>query len=357
MAFLEEDDPFATEPAERRLGPPDRERQIRLRRLIAVVIGVLLVVLIVLGIRSCLDARQERQFENYVRDLNSLTSESQQLSEGFFARLDDPENLSELNFEAEVKADRGAAEGLVSRAQNLDAPGELSAAQADVVLAFELRRDGLAAISDQIGTALGDEGSEEATAAIAEDMQYFIASDVLYRRAQAQIDSVLAEQQIRGEAPASEFLSDDVGGIDWLDVATVEEALAQITGETVSGGGGGIHGLGLVTTGGVIAQPGDVALTADTPVTVSGLESLDVQVENQGESEESDIEVTVEADGEEVGTGTIDSVAAGEIATVEIPLDPPPASGDTVDLDVIVAEVPGEEVADNNEATFPVTVE
>jgi CARDB protein len=353
LAFLEEDDPFATEPAERRLGPPDRERQVRLRRLIAVVVGVLLVVLIVLGVRSCLEARQERQFENYVRDLNSLTSESQQLSEGFFARLDDPENLSELNFEAEVKADRGAAEGLVSRAQNLDAPGELSAAQADVVLAFELRRDGLAAISDQIGTALGDEGSEEATAAIAEDMQYFVAGDVLYRRAQAQINAVLAEQEIRGEAPASVFLPE----IDWLDESTVAEALAQITGESVAGGGGGIHGLGLVTTGGVIAQPGDVALTADTPVTVSGLESLDVQVENQGDSEESDIEVTVEADGDEVGTGTIDSVAAGEIATAEIPLDPAPAPGDTVDLEVFVAPVPGEEVADNNEATFPVTVE
>jgi hypothetical protein len=353
LAFLEEDDPFATEPAERRLGPPDRERQVRLRRLIAVVVGVLLVVLIVLGVRSCLDARQERQFENYVRDLNSLTSESQQLSEGFFARLDDPENLSELNFEAEVKADRGAAEGLVSRAQNLDAPGELSAAQADVVLAFELRRDGLAAISDQIGTALGDEGSEEATAAIAEDMQYFVAGDVLYRRAQEQINAVLAEQEIRGEAPASVFLPE----IDWLDETTVAEALAQITGESVAGGGGGIHGLGLVTTGGVIAQPGDVALTADTPVTVSGLESLEVQVENQGESEESDIEVTVEADGDEVGAGTIDSVAAGEIETVEIPLDPAPAPGETVDLEVFVAPVPGEEVADNNEATFPVTVE
>jgi hypothetical protein len=353
LAFLEEDDPFATEPAERRLGPPDRDRQVRLRRLIAVVAGVLLVVLIVLGVRSCLDARQERQFENYVRDLNSLTSESQQLSEGFFARLDDPERLSELNFEAEVKADRGAAEGLVSRAQNLDAPGELSAAQADVVLAFELRRDGLAAISDQIGTALGEEGSEEATAAIAEDMQYFVASDVLYRRAQEQINAVLTEQEIRGEAPASLFLPE----IDWLDETTVAEALAQITGEGVAGGGGGIHGLGLVTTGGVIAQPGDVALTADTPVTVSGLESLEVQVENQGESEESDIEVTVEADGDEVGSGTIDSVAAGEIATAEISLDPPPASGDTVDLQVIVAPVPGEEVADNNEATFPVTVE
>jgi hypothetical protein len=353
LAFLEEDDPFATEPAERRLGPPDRDRQVRLRRLIAVVAGVLLVVLIVLGVRSCLDARQERQFENYVRDLNSLTSESQQLSEGFFARLDDPERLSELNFEAEVKADRGAAEGLVSRAQNLDAPGELSAAQADVVLAFELRRDGLAAISDQIGTALGEEGSEEATAAIAEDMQYFVAGDVLYRRAQEQINAVLAEQEIRGEAPASLFLPE----IDWLDETTVAEALAQITGEGVAGGGGGIHGLGLVTTGGVIAQPGDVALTADTPVTVSGLESLEVQVENQGESEESDIEVTVEADGDEVGSGTIDSVAAGEIASAEISLDPPPAPGDTVDLQVTVAPVPGEEVADNNEATFPVTVE
>jgi CARDB len=354
LSFLDEDDPYAsaaTEPPDR-LGPPDRDRQILVRRLIAVAAGLLILVLLILGVRGCLDARKEREFENFVSDLNSLVAESQQLSEGFFARLNDPENLSELEFEAEVKADRGAAEGLVDRAQNLTAPSELKPAQADLVLAFELRRDGLTAISDEIGTALGDEGSEEAIAAIAEDMQYFVASDVLYRRAKAEIDTVLAEQGIRGEAPQSQFLPD----IDWLDETTVAEALAPITGEDKPTGG--VHGLGLVV-GGTVLQPGDIALTEGTPVTApaEGDLSLDVQVENQGDSAESDVLVTAEVDGSEAGEATIDTIEPGAIETAEIPLDFTPSPGDTVTIDVLVTPVPGEEVADNNEASFDATFE
>jgi len=358
LAFLDEDDPFSPDPTEPsdRLGPPDHDRQVRLRRLIAAVAFVLILILVVLGVRGCLNARKERQFENYVRDLEALTAESQQLSDELFGPeglFENPQNLSELEFEAELKADRGAAEGLVDRARNLDGPGELKPAQANLVLAFELRRDGLAEISNEIGTALGDEGSDEAIAAIAEDMQFFVAGDVLYRRAQQQINEALAEQcPTCGEASSSQFLPD----IKWLDPATIQTTVSEITGEAAGPSGGGIHGLGLVTDG-VIAQPGGVTLTLDTPVTVSGLESLEVPVENQGESDESDVEVTVEADGEVVGTGTIDTIAPAEIATVEVPLDPAPAPGDSVDLTVIVAPVPGEQVADNNEGTYPVTVE
>jgi CARDB len=354
LAFLDEDDPYsraASEPPDR-LGPPDRDRQILVRRLIAVAAGLLVLVLIILGVRGCLDARKEREFENFVSDLNSLVAESQQLSEGFFARLNDPENLSELEFEAEVKADRGAAEGLVTRAQNLTAPSELKPAQADLVLAFELRRDGLAAISDEIGTALGDEGSEEAIAAIAEDMQYFVASDVLYRRAQQEIDRVLAEQQIRGEAPQSQFLPDT----DLLDETAIAEALAEITGDTKAASG--LHGLGLVA-GGTILQPGDITLTEGAPVTATaeGDLSLEVQVENQGDSAESDVTVEVEIDGSSAGSGTIDTIEPGVIETAEVPLDVSPSPGDTVTIDVLAVPVPGEEVADNNELSYEVTFE
>jgi hypothetical protein len=353
LAFLEEDDPFApdaTEPPDR-LGPPDRDRQILVRRLIAVAFGLLILVLIVLGVRGCLNARKERQFENYVSDLSALVSESQQLSQTFFDRLDDPQNLSPLEFEAEIKNDRGSAEGLVSRAQGLDAPGELKSAQADLVLAFELWRDGLSAISGQIGTALGEEGSEDAIAAIAQDMQYFVAGDVLYRRAVSQIENEVADQCPNcGDVPEAQFLPD----VDWLDDATVAEALGQVSGTTKPTAG--VHGLGLVT-GGVTAQPGDVALTPDTPVTVSGqgAPSLSVQVENQGDSEETGVNVTVQVDGDDAGSGTIDKIAAGEIATVDVPLDPAPPQDEQVSLDVMVEPVPGEQVADNNEASYTVT--
>ena len=64
--------------------------------------------------------------------------------------------------------------------------------------------------------------------------------------------------------------------------------------------------------------------------------SLEVQVENQGDSTESDVLVTAEADGSEAGEGTIDTIDAGAIETAEVPLDVTPSPGDTVTLDVLV---------------------
>jgi hypothetical protein len=352
LAFLEEDDPLSPDATARggRFGPPDRQRQYLFRRAIAVAVGILLLILIVLGVRGCLNAREERALENYGRDLEALASESQQLSEGFFERLDDPGNLSELNFEAEVKADRGAAEGLVSRAESLDPPGELTGAQADVVLAFELRRDGLAQISEEIGTALTPEG-EDARDAIAQDMQYFVASDVLYRRAQGQIEQVFEEEGIAVEVPDSEFSSED--NLEYLDSSVLSEALSVITGEEEAAGGG-VHGLGLVPP----ALIGDTELVEGTPVTVTGdAEEVELSVQNQGDSEESEIPVTVEIDGTESGEATIDTIDAGETQTVTIPLDPAPEAGDTATLDVFVEPVPGEQVSDNNEASYEVTFE
>jgi hypothetical protein len=353
LAFLEEDEPLSPDATARggRYGPPDRQRQFLFRRLIAVAIGVLILILLVLGIRGCLNAREERALENYGRDLDALAAESQQLSDNFFERLEDPGNLSELNFEAEVKADRGAAEGLVSRAEGLDPPGELKGAQADVVLAFELRRDGLAQISEQIGTALGDEGSTEATEAIAQDMGYFVASDVLYRRGQSQIEQVFEQEGIATEVPDSQFVAED--DLDYLDATVVSDSLTVITGETEAAGGG-VHGLGLVPP----ALIGDAELVEGTPVTVTGgAEEVELSVQNQGDSEESDIPVTVEIDGSEAGEATIDTIEAGETQTVTVPLDPAPETGETVTLDVFVEPVAGEQVSDNNEASYEVTVE
>ena len=44
----------------------ERQRQLMLRRVIALVVGVLLIILLLLAVRGCLNARKERGFENYV---------------------------------------------------------------------------------------------------------------------------------------------------------------------------------------------------------------------------------------------------------------------------------------------------
>src|SRR4051812_46411569 len=207
LAFLDEEETAAPtgggRPPFRRAG--DHERQIMVRRAVGVGIVVLILILIVLGIRGCLNARKERGFENYVSDLNAIAAQSKQLSSGFFNRLSDPGSLSPLSFEAEIKADRGTAESLANRVDSLSTPDELKSAQNELNLAFQLRRDALTGIAANISTALGNQGRTQAVNAIAGYMQYFLASDVLYKRAQAGIDSGLQDQGINEKAPDSVF--------------------------------------------------------------------------------------------------------------------------------------------------------
>ena len=362
MAFLDEDDsfpPVATEPEEPGRVPPDRQRMFMVRRLGAVAIGIVIVILLVLGIRGCLNAREQRAYEDYARDLTTLVQEERQLSEEFFGRFADPGNLSELNVETEIRADRSQAEQLLGRAESLDPPGELDGAQDEVVSAFELRRDGLGAIADNIGVALGDGDTTDARTEIVLHMEDFLASDVLYRQARDEINAVLQEQEVGEDVPQSQFFPRGPDGgpdLDWLDAATVSETLSGISG-SASDSSGGIHGVGIAAV-----LIGDTALTADTSNTVAlggGTPEVEVQIENQGDSEETEIPVQVTVEGDETieGEGTLDQIAPGETQSVTVPLEPAPSGGSTGTLEVLVEPVPEEQVAENNEFTAEVTFE
>jgi CARDB protein len=353
LAFLDEEEALAPpgggEPPHRRVG--DHQRQIMVRRAVGVGVIVLLLILIVLGIRGCLNARKERSFENYARDLNAIAALSKQLSNGFFDRLNDPGNLSPLSFRAEVNADRGGMEQLTSRVEDLNTPDELKGAQSELELAFELRRDALTGISDQIPTALGSQGSNEAEDSIAGYMDYFLASDVLYERARAEINAELEDQGIAEQVPESVFFTDQ----RWLDPLEVSSALALVSGGKQATSG--THGLALYQT---TVQPGDVNLDPSSPATISGTGpfELDVQVQNQGDSEEADIGVSFELTGGTQtisGDGTIPRIAAGAIQTASIPIEPDPDPGQQLTLEVTVQPVSGEQIAENNRSSYQVT--
>jgi hypothetical protein len=201
------------------------------RRAIATAVFLLVLVLLLLGIRGCLSAREERAFENYASDLSSIGAENQSISGQLFGRLQDPGQLTPLQFEAEIKADRGAMSGLIERAKGLDAPGDLAEAQELVELAYELRGDGLSGLSESIATAVGDTESDEAIDAVVEDMRLFVTGDVVYARALQAIESELAEEGIEagGEGElATEFLPAEP---NWLDAAELRRALGEVSEE------------------------------------------------------------------------------------------------------------------------------
>ena len=322
------------------------------RRALAFVIGVGVIVLLLFGVRSCLDARKERSFENYLRDLESLVTTSSQLSDDFFQRFRDPSDATELEFQAQLGTSRGTAEDLYNRVEGLDAPDDLSDAQADLELAFELRRDGVTSVVEQTEIALGEEGSQDATRQIATDMRQFLASDVLYARAQEKITDVLAEEELGGEVPSSNFLPEPIEL--WLDDLEIDALLSQVAGET-GAAGDATRGTELST---VTLSPGNIPLTPETLNTVGQVPAqIEVGVLNGGTTEETDVVVSYELLGstEPVeGEGTIGRIDPGTEGVAVLPVQGEIPEDDDLTLIVTVYPVPGESIVDNNELAFQV---
>lgn len=317
-----------------------------LRRGIAAGAALLVLVLLVLGVRGCLNARKERALKDYGQNVAAIVDESQQISTALFKQLDDPGSLSVTEYTNDIASDRSGLDSLLQRTKQLDVPGDMKSAQDAFELTMQLRRNALTNMSNSIATALGNEGRSEAVDKIAFQMKALLASDVVYRQiAKPEMEQALSSNGIDDVTiPPSQFLPDD----SWLDPTTVEDALSGVSGAAAATPG--IHGLGLIQT----SANGSV-LEEGVPVTVSAGDQpeLEVQVQNQGDSEESGVTVSVTVDGGNPIEQQISSIAPGATETVKIPLTPAP-SGDTT-LDVEVQPVPGEQVSDNNVATYDVT--
>jgi hypothetical protein len=319
-----------------------------LRRALALGGGLLLLILLVLGVKGCLDARANRELSDYSRNVTQIVEETEQTSKSFFQKLEDPGNLSVTEFINNVEADRSAMDSNRSRIDDLGAPGDMKRAQGNLELVYALRANAMDEIAEKMSTALGDAGAEKAMAGIAKQMQKLLASDIVYETVvRPEVDGVLADNGVSGDdLPKSTVLPDE----KWLEESTVSDALAAISGNSGSSTPG-VHGLGLVGT----AVNGS-ELVEGGATTVSGEEGVEVEVtvENQGESTENGISVSVSVEGNTL-KGEIDELGVEEEGTVTIPLTPAPTG--EVTLEVEAEPVDGEQVTTNNEATYTLLVE
>ncbi len=336
----------------RRPRPPRRpeRQQILLRRARALGVGLLVLILLVLGVRGCLNARADRALRDYAGDVTQIVEETQQTSDRFFGRLADPGELSVTDFIAEVEADRSAMDNYVARIDSLDAPGDMADAQNALELTYALRGGAMARIAEQMSTALGEAGAPKAVIVISNQMRKLAAGDVVYADvARPEINNTLAQKGLEGDdGPNSVFVPE---GTTWLEEDSVANALGAVSGNITGSTTPGVHGLGL--TG---ASLNETALSPEgvNAVAVEGTPELEVRVQNQGDSTENGITVSVTINGKTL-EGDIDSLAAGEEGTATIALTPAPKGEATIE--VMVQPVPGEQVTDNNEASYTVTLE
>jgi len=316
--------------------------------------GLLVFILLLFGLKGCLDSRKEGAFEDYVREVSALVGESNQQSDALFALLTDSGGASEVEITNQLNAFGVQAEQLVDRARATERPDEVSTAHGYLVETLEFRRDGVRAIATELPTVLTASGDQaQGTDRIARAMLFLSTSDVIYQtRAQARLREALEAAELSlAPPPDSIFLQD----LDLLQPDVVADRIA--------GGGGaaggeeaapGLHGTGLVSV-----ALGGQALAPDAPasVTLGGDLSFEVEVANQGENTETDVNVAVTiGEGGDAVTidGALDEIAAGETKVVEVPVTDQPPTGQNVPVTVEIEAVPGEEKTDNNVGEYSV---
>lgn len=318
-----------------------------LRRALALGAGLLVLILVVLGVRGCLNARKHRALSDYAGNVSQIVEETDRTGKSFFEKLAGPGGLSVTEFVAEVNADRSAMDNYRARVESLDAPGDMGDAQSKLELVYELRGSAMNEIADRMSTALGDVGSEKAIKSISRQMGVLAASDVIYAAVvRPEINGVLEDNGIEGDdVPKSVFVPN---GTEWLDEGKVSSALGSVSGAS-SGEVSGIHGLGLLGTS---VNGTELSAEAATSVSAEETPEVEVEVQNQGESTENGITITVTVEGKSTLQGSISTLEAGETGVATIPLTPAPQG--KVTLEVEAEPVPGEQVSENNKATYTV---
>ena len=340
-------------------GAPVDRGQARTRQLIAAAVGIVVLLVIIFGVKGCLDSRAEGALKDYNRNVSAIVNDSDnQVSKPFFDLLEGGGATTDAatggnNLQVQVNQIRLAAEEDSKRAAELSVPSQMRSAQQNLELTLHLREEAVTRVAELLPKAQGTgQGAETAIDEIAGEMQAFLASDVVYsQRTAPLIKQTLDDNGITGQTIAT---SQSLPSYAWLAPKTIAAAL----------GGSGIpagqpapvtHGHELVSTsiGSTTLQPSPAAnkVSAKPPVAVV------VKFTNGGENNERNVNVTVEVTAPGAKTVTAKKVVnqtnAGEDTTVSIALPSVPTGG-AATVKVKVAPVPGEETTDNNEQSYTV---
>jgi hypothetical protein len=321
------------------------------RRRVAAGVAIVVLLVIVLVINGLLKSEKQQSLKTYNREVSTLAQESDnQVSHPLFVALTDSSSKSALDVEQQIDELRAEAQTLASRAKALSVPGEMVSAQRDLLLALDLRVEGMTKVAALVPTALGGQ-AKQAAAKIAGDMEIFLASDVIYaQRAAPLIQQTLTGSGITGVSTSPTRFLPNVG---WLESATV---LSRMTGQAASSSTGGVapghHGSELkgVSVGTTTLEPEPTLnhLSGGSSPTFTAI------VENDGEFPETDVtvNVTVTAEGKQYkDSHVINSTQPGSKYNVEVTVNGVP-QGVAAKVEAEVEPVPGETNHEDTKESF-----
>jgi CARDB len=338
--------------------PPTDEQAIRVRRAVAAVALVVVVILIAVGVHSCQVSQRNSALRNYSDSVASIIRASDQTSQQLFTVLSSGQGASNgPNLQSQVDEARLSAENQLNRGAGLDVPDQVKGAQQDLLLALQLRRDGIATIAQQIQPALQPSTATDAIAQIAAAMARFYASDVTYK--DYALPGIVSALHIAGipvggtngePVEGGQFLPD----VQWLTPSFVATQLHTSFTPTAKNGkvAPGTHGHSLdsVSAGGTTLQTGSTNTIPASPAP-----TFTLTLTNSGSNNETNVVCKVTLSNSSVsGTTTVPQTQAGQQTNCQVPLSSSPKPG-SYTLTATIQPVPGEKNSSNNTQTFPVT--
>ncbi len=362
LSFFDDDEPGTTRtrprsPAPAALGPPSDPQQLMVRRVAALGIGALVVVLLVFGVKGCLNSRKEQALKDYNSAVSSIVQDADANATAFFETLASGAQAS-TDVQSDVNQLRFRAQALTKQAGEIAVPGEMRNAQRNLLLSLSLLQEAMGKVAEKLPAALSTDSATAVPAvkAIAGEMQAFEAADVVYnRRSAALIKQALDDNEIGGQTiQFSSYLLD----LGWLQPSTVARRINAQAGRGAGDGGAtepapGLHGHGLLGTsvGSLTLTPGQA-----NRIPASSSLSFTVKVANQGDNPETDVRVRVRIKGAGdpiTVQKVIDQTMPKTEVPVTIPLGQAPPIGQPVTISVEVLPVKGEKNSSNNSATYP----
>ena len=311
--------------------------------------AILLAVVLVFWVNNCRGNQKKDKYQSYMEAVAGPASESQQVGKELNTLLTQPGiKLTELR--AQLEGLRQQQAQIVTNASKLDVPGPLRDEQESLVEAMQFRVNGLAGLATAFGGVQGTPSTAVSGERLAKQAQRLITSDVVYQDLfQQGSATVMANEGVTGvPVPDSLFVTNPDFGSPTFWKQTVDRL-------TQSPQAGGLHGNQIVS---VFVQPGNQRLstTEDNTVQASDRLSFQVNVKNSGDSQETQVVVTLTIKQNPVQRKqeTIDIINPGETKTLTFSDLGPPNFESRVIVQVNVEPVSGESNTSNNTAEYPV---
>jgi hypothetical protein len=321
------------------------------RRLVAAGVAIVLIIVVVLLVSGWLKSEKQQALKTYNHGVGALAQESEKTSHPLFVALSGATGKSALDVEQQIDELLTQTRAVADRASGLSVPGEMAAAQQDLLLALDLRTEAMTKLASLVPAALGGK-AKQLSPKIAGVMEIFLASDVIYsQRVAPLIEQTLASAGITGLSTASSRFLPNIG---WLEANTVA---ARLAGESTSSSESaqtlsGHHGSALVgvSVGGTTLEPEP----AINHISGGGNPTVTATVEDAGEFDEPNVkvDVTVTAAGKQYkASGVIGKTEPGKRANAEISLTGLPV-GQAAKIEVQVEPVPGETNHEGTKGAF-----